>query len=630
MVLFSQMSDLIQLLPEAIANQISAGEVTPAPSYIVKELLENSVDAGASQIKLEVSEGGMGYVWVTDNGRGMSPNDARNAFKRYATSKLRSIDDLSRLQTMGFRGEALAAISSVSQVELQTRTADAELGFELRIEGGEEKGSQPCVCAQGTSIKAKNIFFNVPARRRFVKSPASEYKAIEKEFKRVALVNPEVSMSLYKDGTLVKDLPISGLKERILAVEGKKLLDDLIPIQYQGPICSIHGYVGKPSRATKSPCQYFFVNERYMRHPYFHKAISLAYEGLLRPDTQPNYFVYFTLPPENVDINIHPQKLEARLIDEQLIWQILSALVRETLSAHATIPVIDFNREQVVEIPPYHGRTTPIALDSEAHISTGRRSFGTGGSTPRPAEQGAGTRSFGKASSRPSASSYDIDWASLGQMWEQQPSASEQTGLFGPEAEITQEQASVEVSDLFFYRSRYIITALKRGIALVDVRRAQERILYDRFVVDIGSSALSSQKLMHPEPVEFSPVELPIAREIIEVLERLGFALAEEAEGHYEILSAPTALEGEVSELLRLLIDEALDSGLERSVDYIHELLARSMAEANAARKPFPTGRAEAEALLANLFASSDPNLTPSGRLIVSTLTDLELSKRFG
>lgn len=628
------MSDIIQLLPEAIANQISAGEVTPAPSYIVKELLENSIDAGATSIKLEVSEGGLSYVWVTDNGKGMSPADARMAFERYATSKLRSVDDLGRLRTMGFRGEALAAIAAVSQVELQTRPANAELGTEIRIEGSEFKSSQPCVCAEGTSIKARNIFFNVPARRRFIKSPATEYKAIEREFKRVALVNPSVAMSLYKDGTLAKDLPSSGLKERILAVEGKKLLEDLIPIHYEGPICSISGFVGKPAKAIKSPSQYFFVNDRFMKHPYLHKAVSLAYEGLLRPDTQPNYFIYFSLPAENVDINIHPQKLEARLVDEQLIWQILSALIRETLSANATIPVIDFTREQVVNIPPYQGRSNPIVLDSEAHIATGTRTFGAGS---RTSETNAGTGSFRATrtpapASRPSSSSYDIDWDELGSMWEQSGETRVEKQLFDlPEEEVSPlESAHAVSSELLFYRGKYIITPLKRGIALVDIQRARERVLYDRFLVDVSTSQLQSREVMHPETVHFSESEMSLVQEILPMLERLGFGFKALQGGDHHVTAVPSVLESEVAELIRLLVDEAYDSGLERTEDYIQDLLARLMAEVNAEAMPPLVSKADADELLAQLFASSDPNLSPSSMLIVSTLTDAELSHRFG
>lgn len=628
------MSDIIQLLPEAIANQISAGEVTPAPSYIVKELLENSIDAGATSIKLEVSEGGLNYVWVTDNGKGMSPTDARMAFERYATSKLRTVDDLGRLSTMGFRGEALAAIAAVSQVELQTRPVDAELGTEIRIEGSEIKSNQPCVCAVGTSIKARNIFFNVPARRRFVKSPATEYKAIEREFKRVALVNPSVAMSLYKDGALAKELPSAGLKERILAVEGKKLLEDLIPIHYEGPICTISGFVGKPAKAIKSPSQYFFVNDRFMKHPYLHKAVSLAYEGLLRPDTQPNYFIYFNLPAENVDINIHPQKLEARLVDEQLIWQILSALIRETLSANATIPVIDFTREQVIDIPPYQGRTTPVELETDAHISIGRRSFGSRAKVPTSAGGGdafRATRTPAPAP-HPGASSYDINWEELGSMWEREGEAREGTQLFDPSAveEASLEGPHAAGSELLFYRGKYILTPLKRGIALVDIQRARERVLYDRFLVDISTSQLQSRAAMHPETVHFEETEMALVGQMLPMLERFGFGFKALEHGAYHITSTPSILSDEVSDLIRSLLDEAYDSGLECTEDYIQILLARLMAEIHADAMPPLSSKADADELLAQLFTSSDPNLSPSSRLIISTLTDAELSQRFG
>jgi len=344
------MSDVIRLLPESIANQIAAGEVVPAPAYIVKELLENSIDAGASEVQVEIIGAGREAVQVTDNGKGMSPTDARMAFERHATSKLREIEDLDRLSTMGFRGEALAAIASVCQVELRTRIAELEVGTELRIEGARVKSSVPVACPVGTTLRAMNIFYNTPGRRKHIEArkESTELGDIWKEFAKVALANAEVSFALRGTGKYDKSLPASSLKERIIGIGGSKLSKALIPVNYESSFCSIRGFIGTPTTALKSGAQqYFFVNNRFIRHPYFHKAVMLAYEKFIPVGTQPHYFLYFTIPAENIDVNIHPQKTDVRFLDGETIFQVIVSLLREAFSSHALAPTIDF--DQVVQ-----------------------------------------------------------------------------------------------------------------------------------------------------------------------------------------------------------------------------------------------------------------------------------------
>lgn len=631
------MSDIIRLLPETIANQIAAGEVAPAPSYVVKELLENSIDAGSTSIQLEVADGGKAYIHVIDNGRGMSPTDARMAFEKHATSKISTADDLGRLITMGFRGEALAAIAAIAQVELRTRTADSDLGTELFISGSQVQSVQPCVTPSGTSIRVKDIFFNTPARRRFLKSSDREHKAIITEFERVALVNPQVAMSLYKDGNLSIDLPASGLKDRILRLGGKRLEKDLLPINYESRTLTIQGYVGKPAGARKSGAQqFFFVNNRFMKHPYFHKAISLAYENLVPVGHQPNYFIYFTLPPENIDVNINPTKTEIRFVDEQFIWQMIKSLVREALSAHAAVPIIDFDNPSIVEIPTYTGRKDQVPptssgsnYTSNTATSYGRRVFiGPNNSVP-PIPSAT-------PNPNPQPNSYDIDWADLSASFEASTTAplqghtsqGDHTQELFTHKEMSTTQETTP-SGYFIYKGRYIVTSLRRNLALIDYRRAQVRVLYERYTQDLTCSSLEVQQVMFPEALTLTQQEYTLAQEIIDDLATLGFALEETEAGEYTITAAPSCIVNEATEILRLMLSDCLETGQAGS-EYLTEHLAILMAQVNAHQSTIPQDRKEVDDLLAKLFATTDPNLTPLGDRIIVTLSESDLDLKFG
>ena len=410
------MSDIIRLLPETIANQIAAGEVVPAPAYIVKELLENSIDAGATRIQVEILDAGRSAVQVTDDGKGMSPTDARMAFERHATSKLREIEDLDRLTTMGFRGEALAAIASVCQVQLRTRTAEAELGTELQIEGARVKSAEPCACPVGTTLKAMNIFYNTPGRRKHIEArkESTDLSDIWKEFAKVALANHQVAFALQGAGKYDRQLPATSLKERIIGVGGSKLAKALIPVSYESEFCTIRGFIGTPATAVKSaPQQYLFVNQRFIRHAYFHKAILLAYEKFVPVGTQPHYFLYFTIPAANIDVNIHPQKTDVRFTDGELIFKILESIVREAFNAHALAPLIDFDNKVSIDIPAYPGRREEVKrLDLDEGQKP--RTEGMEGLTlglGRPMRQTLSGRSY-----RPQLP--ELDWSELGESFE--------------------------------------------------------------------------------------------------------------------------------------------------------------------------------------------------------------------
>lgn len=629
------MSDVIKLLPESIANQIAAGEVAPAPSYVVKELLENAIDAGATSIQLEVADGGKAYIHVIDNGRGMSATDARMAFEKHATSKINTADDLNRLVTMGFRGEALAAIAAISQVELQTRMADSELGTRLHISGSEVQLVEPCVTAVGTSIKVKDIFFNTPARRRFLKPNDREYKAIMGEFERVALVNPQVTMSLYKDGTLSLELPAAGLKDRILRLGGKRLERDLLPINYESSMLSISGYVGKPTGAKKSGAQqFFFVNHRFMKHPYFHKAIGLSFENLIPPGYQPNYFIYLTLPPENIDVNINPTKTEIRFVDEKWIWEILRSLVREALSAHAAVPVIDFDNPSVIDIPSYTGRqeileaASPSSKSTSASSGYGRRVFiGLGNSIP----------SSSAARPQPIPSSYEIDWQELSASFAADSKSSRQDDLsvsssdldlFAATGETIPQAHEPSMSGHFIYKRRYIVTSLRKNLALIDYHRAYVRVLYERYLLDFAASGAEAQRVMFPETLSLSAQEIELASEVFDQLQSLGFAFEEVSGEQYAITMAPSIIVDRAVEVIRTMLSDCLETG-QSSRDYILEHLALLTAKVNA--KPYGSALSsqEVEELLSKLFATTDPNLTPMGDRIIVTLSELDLDQRF-
>lgn len=349
------MSDIIHLLPDNIANQIAAGEVIQRPASVVKELVENAIDAGATQIQVNIKDAGKTLVQVIDNGQGMSETDARMAFERHATSKISKADDLFALHTMGFRGEALASIAAVAQVELRTRLKGAELGTKLEIDGSQLQQIEEDACAEGSIFSVKNLFFNVPARRKFLKSNETEFRNIINEFERIALVNPHVALSLYHNDTEILNLPVSGLRQRIINIFGKNLNQKMISMEEaESSLASITGFVGRPETAKKrGALQFFFVNGRFMKHPYFHKAVMQAYEQLIPAGEMPNYFIYFTLDPATIDVNIHPTKTEIKFENEQPIWQILLATIREALAKSSAIPMIDFDAEAPIDIPIY-------------------------------------------------------------------------------------------------------------------------------------------------------------------------------------------------------------------------------------------------------------------------------------
>ncbi|WP_455624525.1 DNA mismatch repair endonuclease MutL [Parabacteroides sp.] len=613
------MSDIIHLLPDHIANQIAAGEVIQRPASVVKELVENAVDAGASTIQVNIKDAGKTLIQVIDDGKGMSETDARMAFERHATSKISTAEDLFSLHTMGFRGEALASIAAVAHIELRTRARGAELGTCLSIAGSNLENIEPEACNEGSIFSVKNLFFNVPARRKFLKSNETEFRNIVNEFERIALVNPQVGMSLYHNDTEIFNLPESGLRQRIINIYGKNLNQKLLSLDAQSSLVTISGFVGRPDSAKKrGALQFFFVNGRYMKHPYFHKAIMQAYEQLIPAGDMPNYFVYFTLDPSSIDVNIHPTKTEIKFENEQPIWQILMAATREALAKSSAIPTIDFDVEDAIDIPVYNPvkKSEPTTYKApKVQVDSSYNPFDTT-SYKRP----------------------EFDWSELYQGFENDRMAVQRESATFEDAPIEElpaessdpENLFTEVSNpCYQYKGRYIVTSLKSGLAIIDQHRAHVRILFDQYLSNIRQQQGVSQQVLFPEIVEFTAAEAAVLPSLLEDLRFVGFDLSNLGNDNYAINGLPAGIENlDPVNLVKDIVDRAIETGCEVH-ERICEAIAFSLAKAAAIRPGKSLSSEEMDHLIASLFSCPDSNLTPDGKTIISMLTDEELEKRF-
>ena len=595
--------DLIQLLPDSVANQIAAGEVIQRPASLVKELVENAVDAGARRIDVIAVEAGRTSLQVIDDGCGMSETDARLAFERHATSKIRQAADLFTLTTMGFRGEALPSIAAVAQVELQTRTAEQDLGTHLIIEGSRVLAQEPVACPVGANFLVKNLFFNVPARRKFLKSNATELSNITTELERIVLVHPDITFTFTSNGASLLNLTPSNLKGRITATFGQRLADKLLPVEVETTMVSIHGFVGAPESSRKRGAQqFFFVNHRYMRHPYFHRAVQEAFANLIPADEQVPYFLYFEVSPAEIDVNIHPTKTEIKFENEQAIWQVLLAAVREALGRYAALPTIDFDTEGRPE-------SIPVFNPLDASSSVPRQPVVQVDPTFNP---------FHSSSSSPVRSS------SSG--WEQlYADLSRPQDI--PSALLNDQEESGLV--LAQYRGQYLLTATAEGLVFTDQHRAHIRILYDRYLAQSLQASLPSQRLLFPDVVHLSATDATTLADVQADLHSLGFDLSDLGGGAVSILGIPSGLEGlDPQALLLDLLASVADRGT-LSSDAIHGRLALALARAAA----IPVGQflspVEREDLLRQLAATTDPIHTPDGHLIQASVPQEQIEKLF-
>ena len=614
------MSDVIHLLPDSIANQIAAGEVIQRPASVVKELVENAVDAGAQQIQVHIKDAGKTLVQVIDNGKGMSETDARMAFERHATSKISTANDLFALQTMGFRGEALASIAAVAHVELRTRQRGSDLGSKIAIAGSEVESSEPDACPEGSIFSVKNLFFNVPARRKFLKSNETEFRNIINEFERIALVNQHISMSLHHNDTEILNLPESGLRQRIINIYGKALNQKLLTLEAQSSLVTISGFVGRPDSVRKrGALQFFFVNGRFMKHSYFHKAVMQAYDQLIPAGEMPDYFIYFTLDPATIDVNIHPTKTEIKFENEQPVWQILCAAVREAIAKSSSIPTIDFDVDGSIDIPVFNAPSSSFKAPS-VQVNSDYNPFKPDTSYQQPS----------------------FDWSKLYKGFEEERAAAfadESIETIYPEnqdipsalgADSVPDTLFPEVSSLCYqYKGRYIITSLKSGLLIIDQHRAHVRVLFDQYLTNIRNQQGVSQQLLFPEIVTFTPAEATLVPVLLEDLRYIGFDLSNLGNNSYAINGLPSGVENQDPvALVKDAVSRAIDTGCQVHEE-ICDALALSLAKAAAIRPGQSLSSEEMDNLIASLFSSSSSSYTPDGKVILSKLTDDELDKRF-
>ena len=595
------MSDIIQLLPDSVANQIAAGEVIQRPASVIKELVENAVDAGAKTINVLVVDAGRTMIQVIDDGKGMSDTDARLAFERHATSKIKQAADLFDLHTMGFRGEALASIAAVAQVELRTRMADREIGTLLTLQGTKVTGQEPVACPVGSNFKIENLFYNVPARRKFLKSNTTELNNIMTAFERIALVYPEISFTMLSNGLELMNLHAGTLRQRIVDVFGKRLNHDLLPIEVETSICSITGFVGKPESAKKKGAQqYFFVNGRYMKHPYFHKAVMNAFERMIAVGMQVPYFIYFTVPAGDIDVNIHPTKTEIKFENEQAIWQILTAAVNDSIGKFCEIPSIDFDTEGQPEIPLF---------DPSYNIAPPKPQYNP---TYNPFETTSTVEHKDKV----------ID------QWEEL-----YKGLHTEETfpQVVQSKIGNPIEERspshYQYKGKYIMTAVKSGLMIIDQNRADIRIRYERFMNQMEQEVSRTQKVLFPEVVQFAPSAKVIVEKLLPYLQKVGFDLTDLGGNSFSVNGVPAGLEDINSvSLLQEIVADATEKGCTSATD-IHSTLALGMARRSAVTYGEVLGNEEMETLVNDLFASSNVNYTPDGKAILSILPQRDIEQ---
>ena len=634
------MSDIIHLLPDSVANQIAAGEVVQRPSSVIKELVENSIDAGATQVQVIVEDAGKSLVQVIDNGKGMSETDARLAFERHATSKISEAKDLFALRTMGFRGEALASIAAVAQVELRTRAADKDLGVSIIIEGSRVVDQQPVNCPVGANFAVKNLFFNIPARRKFLKSNQTELSNILTEFERIALAHPETSFSLHSGGAAMMNLPAGNFKQRILGVFGKRLEAKLIPVEVKTTLINISGFVGVPSASRrKNAQQFFFVNGRYMRHPYFAKAVQTAYERLIPDGEQVPFFLNLEVAPEKIDVNIHPTKTEIKFEDETPIWQILLAAVREALGKHGVVPSLEFNTEGRPDIPVFTpgGNDVPapqIEVNPDYNPFATSPSYlsgkggGAGGSSYTYNNKPAVDRHWQNAYAAAFPDKKETDFGDLPDLPADQDAPAAQMFQSLPSEE--QEEMKKSETDYFQFRGQYIITPVKSGLMLIDQHRAHVRILYDRFMARFADKPSVTQRLLFPQRLTLPPSEAVAFEKMMQDLQSVGFEVSSLGGGDFSVLGTPAGTEGlDASELLQDILQETLD-GKSDAADGIRHRIALTLAR----RAAMPVGEylsgAEMSALVDQLFSTGTPNFTPDGQTVLVILAVENIEKLFG
>lgn len=633
------MDDIIHLLPDSVANQIAAGEVVQRPSSIIKEMVENSIDAGAKNIQILIVDGGKTSVQIIDDGKGMSETDARMAFERHATSKILKASDLFSLTTMGFRGEALASICAVSHVELKTRRAQDELGTYIQNFGSKIECQEPVSCPVGSNFIVSNIFFNIPARRKFLKSNQTELNCVVQEFHQMVLVHPDISFTLYNNGVEMFRLPVTSVRQRIVDVFGKKINSELLPIDVETSLVSITGYVGKPEASKKKGAhQYFFVNGRFMRHPYFMSAVKKAYENLVPVGENTHYFIYFSIDPAYIDVNVSPTKTEIKFDNEQAIWQVLSAAVKETIGKFCNVPMIDFDVEGRPDIPAM-GSIQTIPQQPRA-IKATYNPFASNSESSGYKRNDDWEKLYTPASSNtdPFADFVSSDINDFDFEKDAEPSELNQTLPFEDENVVpsqlnsgkSEENNLFDVSlPKFQYKGQYIVFPSREGLVIVDQYRAHVRVLFEQYLSNMSTQRHPTQKILFPEILQFNKSEEIVMEEILDDITALGFELNNLGGGSYSVTGLPSGSEGvNVDNLLHDIVASAMEkTGSARQE--AQEAIALSMAQASAVVYGQVLTNVEINQMMQDLFKCTSPARTPDGKIVYSIIDQKSVEKLF-
>lgn len=611
------MSDVIQLLPDSVANQIAAGEVIQRPASVVKELVENAVDAGAKHIDVIVIDAGRTSIQVVDDGKGMSETDARLAFERHATSKIKKAEDLFELHTNGFRGEALASIVAVAQVVLKSRQAEDEIGTQLTISGSRVEGQEPCACPIGSVFTVNNLFYNVPARRKFLKTNSTELNNILTAFERIILVNPLIDFTLHSNHTELINVKSGNVRQRIIDVFGKRINQDLLPVNVETTMCKISGFVGKPESARKKGAhQFFFVNGRYMKHPYFNKAVMTAYDRLIPQGEQVPYFLYFDVNPNDIDVNIHPTKTEIKFENEQAIWQILMAAVKESIGVFNDVPTIDFDTEDKPDIPVFNSGVMPSVAAPKISVNPQYNPFKQ------------------NSSSVPSEPRLDRQWEQLYAGLGEQEVIGQEGNIFestsAPDFE-TAHGLLEERSPLHYqYKGMYIMTAVKNGLMIIDQHRAHVRVLYERYMEQLQQKTSHSQKVLFPEVLQFAASDEVILKSMLPEMATMGFELDNLGGGSYAVNAIPAGLDGlNPLRLVQDIVESAKEKGI-TAMEEVQKNVALTLARNAAIPQGQVLNNTEMENLVNGLFACTNVNYTPDGNNVLCILKQQEIEHLLG
>lgn len=610
------MGNQIHQLPDHIANQIAAGEVIQRPASVVKELVENAVDAGASKIIVNIKDAGKTLIQVTDNGKGMTETDARMAFERHATSKIKEAKDLFHLVTMGFRGEALASVAAITKIDLHTRSEGEELGTQIKISGSEVVLQEPAQCPQGCNFQVKNLFFNVPARRKFLKSDITEFRHINEEFIRVALTQPDIHFELIHNDSVIHRLEPGNTKLRLISTFGKNYNDKLISVETNTTLGKIYGYIGKTEIAKKSPGeQYFFVNNRFMRHPYFYKAVMMAFDSLLQKGQYPVFFIFFEVDPETIDVNIHPTKTEIKFENEKALWQILHAAVKEAIGRNNLTPSIDFDLENSIEIPVAGTRPKPTQ-EPQIKVNPEYNPFEKGDEYKRK-------DSYQEYYQKKRSENWESLYAGFNNDSEND---TEQRERPGSDTYAGFEADKIAQNRFFQLKQKYILSHVKSGLMLMDQKRAYERIVFEHLRQSIDLKKSSTQSTLFPDEYRPNLLEADTLREILPDLQTLGFQIAEQ-DGTFLINGIPAELvDMQPARLLEDLVS-SLDEANPDLHENLTEMIASKLARISSYNKNKALAQEEMEQLTEALFSCSMPNYTPEGKPIIRILTLDEIDK---